>query len=172
MINNELCASTADYVSALDEHYMKLALEQAYLADSLGEVPIGAIVVCGDEVVAAAHNRREIDVSPSAHAEFLALSKAAQKLKRWRLSDCCVYVTLEPCVMCAGLMHQARIKRCVYAASDPKAGALGTLYQIHADERLNHNFVVCAGVCEQESAELLRKFFKRLRERSSVRADD
>jgi tRNA(adenine34) deaminase len=110
-------------------------------------------------VIASAHNRREIDASPWAHAEFLALMLAAQRLGRWRLTDCTVFVTLEPCVMCAGLMQQARIARCVYGARDPKAGALGSLYRINEDERLNHTIAVEAGVCEEESAELLRTFF-------------
>lgn len=148
--------------------YMGLALEQARAAAELGEVPVGAVVVAGDRVVASAYNRREIDASPSAHAEFLALSRAAQALGRWRLSDCTVYVTLEPCVMCAGLMHQARIARCVYGAADPKAGALGSLYAIHEDTRLNHIFEVKAGVREEESAELLSKFFSQLRTKKRI----
>lgn len=147
-----------------DETYMAMALEQARTAETLGEVPIGAVVVCDGAVVTGACNRREIDHDPAGHAEFLAIREAASKLGRWRLSDCTVYVTLEPCPMCAGLMHQARIARCVFAAPDPKAGALGTLYDLHDDVRLNHRFEVTAGVLEVESAELLRAFFRRLRE--------
>jgi len=143
--------------------FMQLALEQARLAAELGEVPVGAVVVLDGEVIASAHNRREIDASPSAHAEFLALQEAATKLGRWRLSDCTVYVTLEPCLMCAGLMHQARIARCVYGAADPKAGALGTLYSVHEDTRLNHNFEVQGGVCAEECASILSNFFAALR---------
>ncbi len=146
-----------------DIAYMRLALEQAQVAEELGEVPVGAVVVSEGTVIAAAYNRREIDASPSAHAEFLALTLAARKLGRWRLSDCTVYVTLEPCLMCAGLMYQARIARCVYGASDPKAGALGSLYTIHEDDRLNHSFIVETGVCADESAQLLSRFFARLR---------
>ncbi|PKQ16664.1 MAG: tRNA adenosine(34) deaminase TadA [Actinobacteria bacterium HGW-Actinobacteria-7] len=142
---------------------MAMALEQARLAEKIGEVPIGAVVVCEGAVVASAHNRREIDHDPAGHAELLAIREASSRLERWRLSDCTVYVTLEPCPMCAGLMHQARIGRCVYAAPDPKAGALGTLYDLHDDERLNHRFEVLSGVLEAESAELLRSFFKNLR---------
>jgi tRNA(adenine34) deaminase len=148
---------------ATDAAFMRLALEQADSAASIGEVPIGAVVVFDGKVVAAACNRREIDANPSAHAEFLALTEASQRLGRWRLTGCTVYVTLEPCLMCAGLMQLARIDRCVYGASDPKGGALGTLYQIHCDGRLNHNFTVTAGVCEQECAELLSDFFAQLR---------
>lgn len=139
---------------------MALALEEAAAAAAEGEVPIGAVVVCDGEVVARAHNRREIDHDPSAHAEFAAMVQASQALGRWRLTGCTVYVTLEPCLMCAGLMINARIDRCVYGAADPKGGALGTLYDISHDERLNHEFVVEAGVCADESAELLRSFFR------------
>jgi tRNA(adenine34) deaminase len=146
-----------------DEVYMAMALAQAQLAEQIGEVPIGAVVVCEGAVVSAACNRREVDHDPAGHAEFLAIREASQKLERWRLSDCTVYVTLEPCPMCAGLMHQARIARCVYAAPDPKAGALGTLYDLSSDERLNHTFEVTAGVMADESAELLREFFRTLR---------
>lgn len=147
-----------------DETYMAMALDEARLAEEIGEVPIGAIVVCDGAVVARAHNRREIDHDPAGHAELIAIREASSRLERWRLSDCTVYVTLEPCPMCAGLMHQARIARCVYAASDPKAGALGTLYDLHDDKRLNHRFEVSSGCLEVESAELLRSFFRRLRE--------
>lgn len=146
-----------------DETYMGMALEEARLAAEIGEVPIGAVVVCEGAVVARAHNRREIDHDPAGHAEFLAIREAAAKLERWRLSDCTVYVTLEPCPMCAGLMHQARIARCVYAADDPKAGALGTLYDLSDDARLNHRFEVTRGVYAEESSALLKAFFGRLR---------
>ena len=147
-----------------DEDYMHLALEQATLAEKLGEVPIGAVVVNSDgAVVSSAYNRREVDHDPSAHAEFIALREAANELERWRLSDCTVYVTLEPCPMCAGLMQQTRIKRCVYAASDPKSGALGSLYRLHDDERLNHSFQVSTGVLESEARALLQNFFSNLR---------
>ena len=149
-----------------DRVFMELALEQARAARDMEEVPIGAVVVRDGEVIASAHNRREVDASPSAHAEFLAINQAAEILGRWRLSDCTVYVTLEPCLMCAGLMYQARIARCVYGASDPKAGALGTLYSLHEDSRLNHNFAVESGVCQDECAEILSTFFGRLRNNS------
>jgi tRNA(adenine34) deaminase len=147
---------------------MLLALEQAKQAFDLGEVPVGAVVAIGDQLISAAHNRREIDADPAAHAEFIAITQATAKLGRWRLSDCTVYVTLEPCLMCAGLMLQARVKRCVYAAGDPKAGALGTLYQVHEDSRLNHRFAVTSGVMEEESAQLLKSFFSKLRKRGKL----
>ena len=142
---------------------MRLALEQAELAAQIAEVPIGAVVVCDGKVVAAAHNRRETDADPSAHAEFSALVAAARRLGRWRLTGCTVYVTLEPCLMCAGLMVNARIDRCVYGAPDPKGGALGTLYDVSRDPRLNHAFEVAAGVLQDECADQLRSFFRRRR---------
>lgn len=147
-----------------DEIYMRLALDQADLAAQEGEVPIGAVVVHDGQVIAAAHNRRETDRDPSAHAEFSAMLEAARKLDRWRLSGCTVYVTLEPCLMCAGLMINARVDRCVYGAPDPKGGALGTLFDLSHDNRLNHEFQVTPGVLQEEAAAQLRTFFRRRRE--------
>ena len=141
-------------------YFMGLALEEARAAGAEGEVPIGAVVVCDGEVVARAHNRRETEADPSAHAEFRAMVEAARALGRWRLTGCTVYVTLEPCLMCAGLMVNARIDRCVYGASDPKGGALGTLYDLSCDPKLNHAFDVSAGVRGEEAAKLLRDFFR------------
>lgn len=138
---------------------MQLALEQARQALDYGEVPIGALVVYKDSIIAQAFNFRETSKDPAGHAEFIALRQASQKLGAWRLSGCTVYVTLEPCIMCAGLMHQARVDHCVYGAPDPKAGALGTLYSVHADERLNHRFEVTAGICAEECGKLLSAFF-------------
>ena len=129
----------------------------------MGEVPIGAVVTCEGRVVATGMNRREIDLDPSAHAEFSALVEASHALGRWRLTGCTVYVTLEPCLMCAGLMVNARIDRCVYGAPDPKGGALGTLYDVSHDPRLNHEFEVTTGVLADECAETLRAFFRRRR---------
>ena len=155
-------------MSTNDEQFMCDALAEARAAAAEGEVPIGAVVVREGQVIARAHNRREADADPSAHAEFSAIVAAARQLGRWRLPDCTVYVTLEPCCMCAGLMVNARIGRCVYGAADPKGGALGSLYQLNADARLNHAFSVRAGVLEAECAELLREFFAgaRARQRS------
>ena len=149
-----------------DEQYMQTALEEARIAASEGEVPIGAVVVCDGVVVATAHNRRENDADPSAHAEFRAMLEASRALGRWRLTGCTVYVTLEPCLMCAGLMVNARIDRCVYGASDPKGGALGTLFDVSNDPRLNHAFRVTPGVCADECAQVLRDFFKARRKHS------
>ena len=150
----------SEETAAEDLRFMRLALEEAAAAAEEGEVPIGAVVVCGGEVVSRAHNRREEDADPAAHAEFLAMEEAARALGRWRLSGCTVYVTLEPCLMCAGLMVNARVDRCVYGASDPKGGALGTLFDVSHDERLNHAFEVTSGVLADEAAEQLRTFFR------------
>lgn len=146
-----------------DEDYMRMALEEAAAAAAEGEVPIGAVVVHGGEVIARAHNRRETDRDPSAHAEFSAMLAAARAVDRWRLTGCTVYVTLEPCLMCAGLMVNARIDRCVFGAPDPKGGALGTLFDVSHDERLNHEFEVTSGVLQEECATQLREFFRERR---------
>lgn len=163
-----------------DELYMQMAIEEARRAGELGEVPIGAVVVywphdpttrkptAESKVIARACNLREITADPAGHAEFLALKAAADKLGVWRLAGCTVYVTLEPCIMCAGLMHQARIDRCVYGAADPKAGALGSLYQVNADERLNHNFGVTTGILQNECATLLKDFFSARRKQNKT----
>lgn len=149
--------------TGIDEKFMSEALAEARAAAAVGEVPIGAVVVRAGEIVARAHNRRELDQDPSAHAEFSALCAAAQSLGRWRLSDCTVYVTLEPCCMCAGLMVNARVGRCVYGATDAKAGALGSLYDLNADSRLNHRFNVTAGVLADECRAVLSGYFAGLR---------
>lgn len=150
-----------------DTDFMRAALEEARKAQAAGDVPIGAVVVCGCEVVARAYNRREADADPTAHAEILAIRGAAEKLGRWRLSGCTVYVTLEPCPMCAGAMHAARVDRLVYGAADPKAGAVGTLYDLSSDVRLNHRFEVTEGVLAEESARLLKDFFAELRRKGA-----
>lgn len=157
--------------TGIDEKFMREALAEARAAAAVGEVPIGAVVVRAGEIVARAHNRRELDQDPSAHAEFLALCAAAQTLGRWRLSDCTVYVTLEPCCMCAGLMVNARVGRCVYGADDAKAGALGSLYDLNADSRLNHRFNVTAGVLADECREVLSGYFAGLRSVDGVGCD-
>ena len=151
-------------ITEIDEKFMREALAEARAAAAVGEVPIGAVVVRAGETVARAHNRRELDQDPSAHAEFAALCAAARSLGRWRLSDCTVYVTLEPCCMCAGIMVNARVGRCVYGAADAKAGALGSLYDLNADSRLNHRFNVTAGVLADECREVLSSYFSGLRD--------
>lgn len=150
-------------ITEIDEKFMREALAEARAAAAVGEVPIGAVVVRDGEIVASAHNRRELDQDPSAHAEFAAVCAAARSLGRWRLSDCTVYVTLEPCCMCAGLMVNARVGRCVYGASDAKAGALGSLYDLNADSRLDHRFNVTAGILADECREVLSGYFSGLR---------
>ena len=142
---------------------MRRALEEAAQAAEQGEVPVGAIVARGEEVIATAHNEREATRDPTAHAELLALRRASRKLKTWRLNDCTLYATLEPCPMCAGALHASRISRLVYAAPDPKAGAAGTLYDLPTDPRLNHTYPYTPGVLQDESASLLRAFFEQRR---------
>jgi len=153
--------------AALDraEEYMRLALAAAEQAAARGEVPVGAVVVVGGEVVAVAHNQRETDNDPTAHAEIVALRAAAARLASWRLVDAELYVTMEPCPMCAGAIVNARVRRVVYGCDDPKAGAVRTLFQLLDDPRLNHRVEVVPGVLGAESAALLRSFFSRLRVR-------
>jgi len=142
---------------------MRAALDEARAALLHGDVPVGAVVLRNGEIVAARHNEREKTGDPTAHAEVLALRDAAVKLGRWRLDDCTLVVTLEPCVMCAGALLAARIGALVYGAADPKAGATASLYNVTSDPRLNHNPPVMHGVLAEESAELLRGFFGGLR---------
>ncbi len=146
-----------------DAYYMKLALEQARDAEAAGEVPIGAVLVKDGLLVAADRNRREELKDASAHAEILVISQAGKMLGGWRLSGCTIYVTLEPCPMCAGAMVQARIDRLVFGATDPKGGAAGTLYDLVRDQRLNHRLEVTGGIMEKECADLLQQFFRERR---------
>ena len=148
---------------ATDLAMMRRALQEAARAAELGEVPVGAVVTRGEEILAVAHNERESTKDPTAHAELLALRRAARKLGTWRLTGCTLYSTLEPCPMCGGALHAARVGRLVYAAPDPKAGAAGTLYDLPADTRLNHTYPSTAGVLQPESAALLRAFFEKRR---------
>jgi tRNA(adenine34) deaminase len=148
-----------------DAHWMNRALELAAEAASMGEIPVGALIVSGDEVIAEAYNRKETDNNPLGHAEILVLQDAAQKLGRWRLTGCTLYVTLEPCVMCAGAIVHSRVDRVVYATPDPKAGAVESIYHVLADARLNHAPVVVSGVLRDEASAQLKEFFKALRER-------
>ena len=149
------------------------ALAEARRAAEIGEVPIGAVIVRttvqDGEVIGRGHNRREIDRDPLAHAEILAIRQAASKVAGWRLTGCTMYVTLEPCAMCAGALVNSRVERLVYGAPDPKAGWCGTLGNLVQDPRLNHRLAVTAGVLEEESAALLRGFFASLRKRSLQR---
>ncbi len=147
---------------------MDLAIEQANLALDHGDVPIGAVVVqfaegADPSVISARHNERQLTGDPTAHAEVLAIRDAAQRLGRWRLDDCQVFVTLEPCPMCAGAMWASRLSGLVFGTDDPKAGATGSLYNLAQDPRLNHEFAVRAGVRRAQCAELLVSFFSDLR---------
>ena len=142
-----------------DDFFMRLALREAEHALEHGDVPIGAVVVRGGEVVAAAHNERELRQDPTAHAEVLALREAARVLGSWRVLDTVLYVTLEPCAMCAGAIVLARVPRVVYGAADPKAGACGSVLDVLSEPRLNHRPEVAGGLLANDSAELLSRFF-------------
>jgi tRNA(adenine34) deaminase len=143
-----------------DEYFMRVALREAERATRHGDVPIGAVVVLDSEVIGAAGNERELRKSPLAHAELLAIEQAAAVMGSWRLLNTVLYVTLEPCPMCAGAIVQARMPRLVYGATDDKAGAAGTLYNVCQDSRLNHCLDVTGGVLADESVALLRQFFQ------------
>lgn len=144
-------------------NYMRIALDEAQEALGLGEVPVGACIVRDGQVIARAGNRRETDNDPTSHAEILAIRQASKALGRWRMSDCTLYVSLEPCTMCAGAIVQARLGSLVYGASDDKAGACGSLYDIPRDFRLNHFVEIIPGVLEKESTALLKEFFNQKR---------
>ena len=150
-------------MSISDEQAMQVALQQAQLASNSGDVPVGAVVVHEGHIIAARHNEREATADPTAHAEILVLRDAATALGRWRLNDCTLVVTLEPCVMCAGALINSRIKRLVYATADLKGGATSSLYNVCSDPRLNHNPIVKHGVCEHEATLLLKEFFAQKR---------
>ena len=150
----------------LDERMMGLALDAAREAQRIGEVPIGAVVYRGETLLGRAHNRRETDRDPAAHAELLAIREAARAIGDWRLEGCSIAVTLEPCPMCAGLIVNARLDRLVFAAPDPKAGAVESLFELCGDARLNHRVrEIRAGVRAPEAGGLLRDFFRGLRAR-------
>lgn len=142
-----------------DEYFMRLALREAERALEHEDVPIGAVVAFGGEVIAAAHNERELRQDPTAHAEIVAVREAARVLGSWRVLDAVLYVTLEPCAMCAGAIVLARIPRLVFGASDPKAGACGSVLDVAAEPRLNHHPEVAAGLLAEECAMLLSAFF-------------
>lgn len=142
---------------------MKEALKEAYKAFKLGEVPIGAIIVRDDEIIARGHNLRESSKDPTAHAEILAIKRASEALGGWRLTNCDLYVTIEPCPMCAGAIVMARIDRVFIGSMDPKGGAVGSLYNIVDDERLNHRSEIIYDVLKDECSDIMKKFFKSLR---------
>ncbi len=143
-----------------DIYFMKFALEEANLAFNEGEVPVGAVLVIGGNVIAKRHNLREASKDPIGHAEILVLSSGAKKNSSWRLTDATLYVTKEPCIMCAGAMINARLGRLVYGCKDEKGGAVDSLYNLLSDKRLNHRVEVVSGVLEDECARILQHFFR------------
>lgn len=146
-----------------DEQYMRAALDEARRASAAGEVPVGAVLVAGGAIIGRGHNRRETDGDPTAHAEILALRAGAAHRRHWRLHGTTLYVTLEPCPMCAGALVNARVDRLVYGAADPKAGAAGSVLQVADNAGLNHRLAVTGGVLAEESSALLRMFFQERR---------
>jgi tRNA(adenine34) deaminase len=159
-------------VSAEDERFLESALAEARAAEDDGEVPIGAVVVLRGRVIGRGRNRVEATQDPTAHAEIIALGAAAQTLKSWRLDDATLYVTLEPCHMCAGAVVLARLSRLVYGARDPKAGACGSLAMVPQDLRLNHRVEVVPGVLAEECGALLGEFFKKRRSTANNRLEN
>ncbi|TSA46175.1 tRNA adenosine(34) deaminase TadA [bacterium] len=146
-----------------DEQYMRIAIDQARIAEENGDVPIGAVIVHNNQIIAKAYNQREQLQDPTAHAEIIALTQAASALENWHLNGCTIYVTLEPCPMCAGALVLARMDRLVYGCDDPKTGAVKSLYNIVQDERLNHRVEVTSGILADECGALLTDFFKKCR---------
>ena len=148
-----------------DEKYMQIALKEAEKAEKKGEVPIGAVIVHDEKVIATGFNLRETTQTTLSHAELIAIEKANKVMKSWRLEDCTLYVTLEPCPMCAGAIVQSRIKRVVYGASDPKAGCAGTLMNLLQEDKFNHQVEITTGVLKEECSALLTDFFRQLRKK-------
>ena len=151
-----------------DHYFMQAALDEATSAEDLGEVPVGAVVVYDGRIIGRGHNLRESSNDPTSHAEMIAIRQAAAQLNSWRLLDCTLYVTLEPCVMCMGAIILARIPRLVYGCRDPRVGAAGSIYNLADDERFNHRVAVTEGILQQECSQQLSDFFRRLREQKKV----
>ena len=151
-------------ITERDENFMKLAIDQAKIAQDNGDVPIGAVIVHKDQIIAKAYNQREQLQDPTAHAEIIALTQAAAALENWHLNGCTMYVTLEPCPMCAGALVLSRMDRLVYGCDDPKTGACKSLYNIVQDDRLNHRLEVTSGVLQEQCRHLLQQFFTRRRQ--------
>jgi tRNA(adenine34) deaminase len=152
-----------------DEQWMQAAIAEARLAEARGEVPVGAVIVHEGQIIGRAHNERESSQDPTTHAEMIAIRQAAKQLGSWRLIDTTLYVTLEPCPMCAGALVNARVPRVVWGCDDPKAGATRSLYNIGTDARLNHRFECVPGVLEEACAALLTKFFASIRAKNNPR---
>ena len=149
----------------LNEKYMRAAMKEAHKAELKDEVPIGAVIVCDGKIIARTHNTRQTKQISTHHAEILCIEKACRKLNSWRLEDCDLYVTLEPCPMCAGAIQQSRIRKVVFGAYDPKGGFFGSNFNINEVKGLNHYPEVEGGILKEETAQLLKKFFKKKRER-------
>lgn len=155
-----------------DDYYMGLALEEAQKAYEIGEVPIGAVLVLDSQIVAAGHNMRESWHDATAHAEMIAIREACQKLGRWRLTGLTLYVTIEPCPMCAGALVMSRIDRLVYGSADVKAGAIESIFNIAQNDALNHSMVVTSGIRRDECAQIMKDFFKQRREKNKNHSID
>lgn len=149
----------------MDKYFMNLALDEAKKAREIGEVPIGAVIVKNEKIVAHGYNKREILKNPLAHAEIIAINKASEKLESWRLLDCTMYVTIEPCIMCAGAIVNSRIERLVIGAMDPKMGACGSIVDLVTNEKFNHRVDLVHGVLEDECSRIMKGFFKELRKK-------
>lgn len=169
MSNNELQPSEDE--QAIHEHWMRYAIAEARKAEELGEVPIGAVIVRHGEIIGRGYNLRETTMDSTAHAEMVAIREASQALSSWRLLDCRLYVTLEPCPMCAGAIVQSRVPLTVYGTADPKAGCAGTLMNLLEEPRFNHRTEVIQGVLQEECADLLTSFFRRLRRKPAAESD-
>ena len=165
-------SSVAHPFTELDRQFMQRAIGLAKKAAGLGEVPVGAVITLGDQILGEGWNLRETNRSALEHAEIMAIKEASVKTDAWRLSGVKLYVTLEPCLMCAGAIYQARIPQVIFGATDPKAGACGSLYKIHEDTRLNHRFLVQNGLLAEECSEILKAFFRQRRQSSSITTND
>jgi len=154
-----------NFIREEDTQWMQEAIKEAVKAEAIGEVPIGAVIVYNGEIIGRGHNLRETTLDPTAHAEMIAIREASNHLQAWRLLDCTLYVTLEPCPMCAGALVQGRIAKVVYGTIDPKAGCAGTLMNLLQEPRFNHETVLIGGVLKEECAALLTNFFRKLRRR-------
>ena len=145
--------------------FMKEAIKEAKKAELIDEVPIGCVIVCNDRIIARGHNVRESKKTPLGHAEIIAIDKASKKLDKWRLEDCDIYITLEPCIMCSGAIIQSRIKRIIYGAHDYKGGALGSSIDVLSADNINHHPEVISGVLEEECSQIISNYFKKKRDK-------
>ena len=152
----------------IHQKYMRVAIKEAHQAQMLGEVPIGAVIVHNGQIIASGHNMRERFQDVTYHAEMLAIMEACTALNSWRLEDCDLYVTLEPCIMCSGAIVNARIKNVYYGAKDPKAGAVDSLYHLLGDQRLNHQVHVESGILGEECSQMLKDFFRAVRKKKKL----